>query len=198
MRIHKIIFHVVFIFLVFTSLKAQEVLWWKIMKPEAFEKLAKNPVDARKLLNNLWWQDYDTVSVAKNKQVKVEHLVGIWSAYRQSNSPFMPDTNRLESDYPFGGDTIYFTKGGFYHRNASEKTARFELDNNIITIPMFTYYSQNLVSDDSGIGIINKITANELIITWQNGKKKNAKLIELLYYTRTYYHRVTDLKIKPK
>jgi hypothetical protein len=171
---------------------AQEKPWWEIMSPAEFEKIAHDPKTAPSLVGNLWWNDYDAKSIVRQNQITVEILAGKWIAYRGVTSDILRDTNRIMSDTPFS-DTIFFIKGNYYHSKPYPGTVRMELKDNLITIPLFDYYPNrkagSRLEDYTQIGLINRITENELVITWWYGKTEQMKIKKLSKYRRFYYRR---------
>jgi hypothetical protein len=181
-----------FFLMSFSCVYAQEKPWWEVMSPTAFEKIAHNPKTAPTLVGNLWWNDYDSKSVVRKNEIQMHHLVGKWVAYRVTTSDIFKDTNKIMMDAPFR-DTIYFIKGGYYFARLYPGTVRMELKDNLITIPLFHYYCNwepgMRFVDRSQIGFINRITENELVITWYRGLMENMKLKRLTSYDRRYYRR---------
>jgi len=114
---------------------------------------------------NIDWEGYSDDSSFGKDEIKVEHLQGEWSAYKGVYK-FEEHLNAMKLDKPF----IIEVKDDTFRRSKDSAFEKFEI-------------SQNLISQQKATkavtGIINKLTENELTITWKDGEN----------YTRYYYEK---------
>ncbi len=111
---------------------------------------------------NIDWEAYDASSVSAITSINFQNLQGRWNAYKGVYR-FGEHINGMELNKP----AIVEINQDTYRRNLSSKFEKFTLKDNLII-------SVDNVTDT---GVINKITANELTISWKD--KSN--------YTRYYY-----------
>ena len=109
------------------------------------------------------WEAFDPNSLIIKSEINFKDLQGLWNAY-EGIYRFDQHVNAMKLTQPY----IIEVNGETYRRNSISAFKKFTIKDNIITS-----------FDDSKvqIGIINKITQTELIISWKN----NAN------YTRYYY-----------
>ena len=112
---------------------------------------------------NIDWEAYDISSITAKTEIKTQNLQGLWNAYKGVYR-FGEYLNAMELTKP----AIVEIKDDTYRRNLNSEFEKFTLKNNFIIA------ANNHVSDT---GVINKITATELTISWKD--KSN--------YTRYYY-----------
>ncbi len=113
---------------------------------------------------NINWESFDSTSKLSITAIKFENIQGLWKAYKGIYK-FDETINAMSLTEPF----IIEIKGDTYRRNVNSKFKKFTIESNILT-------SKKKKED---VGIINKITDTELIITWKSGSN----------YTRYYYTR---------
>ncbi|MHC2993869.1 hypothetical protein OB13_20650, partial [Pontibacter sp. HJ8] len=131
--------------------------------PKTVEKVGSTTTVENKSVN---WEGYETGSTVKKDDINVALLQGEWAAYKGVYK-FGVHLNAMKLEKPF----IIEVKDNTYRRNKNSNFEEFALNQNIIT--------QNKKSK-TDTGIINKLTENELTITWKDGKN----------YTRYYYEKV--------
>jgi hypothetical protein len=109
------------------------------------------------------WEEFEQTSTIKKNEIKFEDLQGLWNAY-EGIYRFGEHVNAMKLTQPF----IIEVQNKTYRRNSKSEFKNFIIKDNIIT---------SIDKEKVQIGIINKITETELVISW----KDNAN------YTRYYY-----------
>ncbi len=109
------------------------------------------------------WEEFELTSTIKKNEIKFENLQGLWNAY-EGIYRFGEHVNAMKLTQPF----IMDVKDATYRRNSKSEFKDFTIEDNIITM---------IDKEKVQIGIINKITETELVISWKD--KEN--------YTRYYY-----------
>ena len=109
------------------------------------------------------WEGYDPSSTVHPENITTEELQGLWNAY-EGVFRFGNNISTMKLNVPF----IIEIKETACRRNAKDEFKNFIMKDNLLIIP------DNIKPDT---GIINKLTARELVITW---KRENN-------YTRYYY-----------
>lgn len=112
---------------------------------------------------NIDWEAFDTSSSIPQTNIKIENLQGLWKAY-YGIYRFETHINSLQLTDPMIIDVI----GETYRRNSAHAYLKFSIKDNLI----FQEYENKVDT-----GIINKISATELTISWKSN----------LNYTRYYY-----------
>ena len=113
--------------------------------------------------DNINWGLFDPASISSKTEITNKQLQGLWKAYK-GLFIFDGNVNTMNLTKPI----IIEVKDSLYRRSLNADFKKFKLMDNLII-------SNEEATTDPGI--INKITANELTITWKN--KSN--------YTRYYY-----------
>ena len=111
---------------------------------------------------NINWDYFDSSSKVSITEIKTATIQGVWKAYK-GLFKFGDVVNTMNLTQPF----ILEIKDEKYRRSSDSKFEKFTIESN-----NFASKKKNM-----DIGIINKITDTELIITWKNGSN----------YTRYYY-----------
>jgi hypothetical protein len=109
------------------------------------------------------WEAFDSSSICSKTEITSTHLQGLWKAY-EGLFKFGEVENSMKLTSPF----IIEIKDTLYRRSPKSDFKRYTLKGNLII-------SERETKIDSGY--INKITANELTISWKNQSN----------YTRYYY-----------
>lgn len=109
------------------------------------------------------WEEFDETSTKSKSEIKFDDLQGLWSAY-EGIYRFGEHINGMKLTQPIIIEVI----NDSYRRNLKSEHKKFTISENVITLK-----DKNEVE----VGIINKITENELVISWKD--KSN--------YTRYYY-----------
>ncbi|GGG26803.1 hypothetical protein [Pontibacter amylolyticus] len=130
--------------------------------PKAAEKVGSTTTVENKSID---WEVYETASSVQKDEINVELLQGEWSAYKGVYK-FGEHLNAMKLEKPF----IIEVKDDTYRRNKNSDFAEFAVNQNIIT---------QKKDSKTETGIINKLTENELTITWKDGEN----------YTRYYYEK---------
>ncbi|RAR48408.1 hypothetical protein [Flavobacterium lacus] len=112
---------------------------------------------------NINWEEFDQSSSIQKSEIKLINMQGLWKAY-EGIYKFNEHVNAMKLTEPF----IFEVKKEKYRRNSKSKFKTFTIKENIITM---------IDKDKVEVGIINKITETEIIISWKNN----------LNYTRYYY-----------
>jgi hypothetical protein len=112
---------------------------------------------------NIDWEAFDPSSTIAKTDIKIENLQGLWKAYKGVYR-FGDNINAMELTKPM----IMEVKDDTYRRNSKSVFEQFSIKDNLII-------KVNEAKIDTGI--INKISATELTISWKD--KSN--------YTRYYY-----------
>jgi hypothetical protein len=151
----KIIFISTFLLLNINFLKAQVYHGTKLVPGHTF--IVKENID---------WEAYDSTSTVTADNIEIKDLQGLWKAY---NGLFKVQdiVRRIEISKPF----IFEVKDNKVRRESYGGFIPFSLKNNSIVM----FEDHKIVT-----GIINKISPNELIITWKNES-------EDVSYTRYFY-----------
>ena len=111
------------------------------------------------------WEGYDPQSTVKQENITTADLRGLWSAY-EGIFRFGENISTMKLNIPF----IIEVKEANCRRNTKDAFQKFIVKENLLIIP-------GDVKSDTGI--INKLTAAELVISW----KKDAN------FTRYYYRK---------
>ncbi len=111
---------------------------------------------------NVDWEAFDPGSTVAKTEIKTDDLQGLWKAYK-GLLRLGDVVKEMTLTTPF----IIEIKDNTYRRNSESPFGKFTLSDNTIT-----------KEEDGKIstGVINKITATELTITWKDAN-----------YTRYYY-----------
>jgi hypothetical protein len=109
------------------------------------------------------WEAFDPASKVGKNAITAKDLKGMWKAY-EGAFIFGGSANTMHLTRPF----IIEVKGETYRRNKSDKFEPFSIQENLL----IQHFGENIDS-----GIINKITSDELTISWKQGAN----------YTRYYY-----------
>ncbi|MEZ7500840.1 hypothetical protein QO200_19185 [Flavobacterium sp. Arc3] len=109
------------------------------------------------------WEEFDQTSTIQTSEIKFKDLQGLWNAY-EGIYRFGEHVNAMKLTKPF----IIEVQNETYRRNSKSEFKNFTIKDNIITM---------MDNEKVLVGIINKITETELVISWKD--KAN--------YTRYYY-----------
>lgn len=109
------------------------------------------------------WEEFEQTSTIQKNEIKFENLQGLWNAY-EGIYRFGERVNAMKLTQPI----IIEVEKETYRRNSKSEFKNFTIKDNIITL---------IDKEKVQMGIINKITETELVISW----KDNAN------YTRYYY-----------
>ena len=107
------------------------------------------PVDSK----TVEWEAYDSSSTVKRTAIKVERLQGEWAAYKGIYK-FGEHTNAMKLEKPF----IIEVKDQTFRRNKDSNFDNFQVIENLII---------RKTTSDADTGVINKLTASELTISWK-------------------------------
>ncbi|MES2728040.1 MAG: hypothetical protein V4643_13110 [Bacteroidota bacterium] len=109
------------------------------------------------------WEEFDPTSTMGLIDIRKEHLQGVWTAYQGAlRNGYYADAIQLTTP------ALMEVKDDSYRRNAADTFTKFIISDNLII---------KATEGKMDTGIINKITATELTISWKD--KTN--------YTRYYY-----------
>jgi hypothetical protein len=111
------------------------------------------------------WEAFDPSSTISKTEIKSENLQGLWKAYKGIYR-FDQHINGMELTEPM----IIEVKEDTYRRNLNREFEEYIIKDNLIL---------KVTEEKVDTGIINKITPNELTISWKDN----------LNYTRYYYTR---------
>ncbi|MGI4887007.1 MAG: hypothetical protein ACRYFR_18775 [Janthinobacterium lividum] len=112
---------------------------------------------------NIDWEAFDQLSSIAKSDIRSENLQGLWNAHKGVYR-FGEHINAMELTEPM----IMEVKEDTYRRNSKGLFEKFTIKNNLIV---------KATESKIDTGIVNKITATELTISWKD--KSN--------YTRYYY-----------
>ena len=118
---------------------------------EEVEKIRKSIEETHRDID---WEQYDTASIVSIDKIKPELIQGLWTAYN-GLFKFNGAINSMILTKPV---IIIEVKGDQYRRTMDSKFEKYTLRDNRL-VPK--------KEEDSGV--INKITANLLVITWKRG-----------------------------
>ncbi|MEP6727154.1 MAG: hypothetical protein ABJC98_15140 [Bacteroidota bacterium] len=120
-----------------------------------------NTTDAKNTIID--WEGYDASSTVPQDSIRSENLQGLWSAY-EGVFRFGNNISTMKLNVPF----IIEIKDGNCRRNEKDEFQKFSIKENLLIVPG---------NNKPDTGIINKLTRQQLIISW----KRDAN------YTRYYY-----------
>jgi hypothetical protein len=113
---------------------------------------------------NIDWTAYDNNSTVKREEIKVEQLQGEWAAYKGIYK-FGEHLNAMMLEKPI----IIDIKQQTYRRSKDSAFEQFQLIENLVI---------HKTTSKSDTGIINKLTATELTISWKNGSNYTRYMYE--------------------
>jgi hypothetical protein len=109
------------------------------------------------------WEAFDATSSILKSEIKFNDLQGLWNAF-EGVYRFDQHVNAMKLTQPY----IIEVNEETYRRNSKSTFKKFTIKENVITL---------IDNSKVEIGIINKITPTELVISWKNNSN----------YTRYYY-----------
>jgi|SRR5690606_1481289 len=105
---------------------------------------------------NIDWEGFDKTSTIPQTAITYENLQGLWNAY-EGVYRFGEHINAMKLSQPM----IMEVKNKAYRRNSKSEFINFTIKDNLITA---------IYQNKEVIGIINKISENELIISWKDNQ----------------------------
>ena len=111
------------------------------------------------------WEGYDAASTVEKDGITMDQLQGEWLAYKGVYR-FGEHVNEMKLDKPF----MIEVKANSFRRNKNASFQEFQLAQNVLT---------QVKDSKTETGIINKLSKNELTITWKDEEN----------YTRYYYQK---------
>jgi hypothetical protein len=144
LTLQKIILISISLFLSINHLYAQVYNGTKLVPGHSFIEEDKN----------INWEAYDSTSMVTADKIELKDIQGLWKAYKKLFL-YQEEVRRIEISKPY----IFEVKGNKARRDSYNSFIPFSLRKNFI-----------VMIDDHRmvIGIINKISSNELTITWKD------------------------------
>ncbi len=134
-----------------------------LLSPNIYAQTEKKKRKSKNQKIEIAWEAYDTLSTFSIDSINISILQGYWEAYKGLYK-FGDVINGMDLTKPM----IVEVKDSTYRRNTNSEFYDFKIEKNMI----IKYNTEKV-----DIGYINKLTENELTISWKNNQN----------YTRYYY-----------